>query len=37
VLVNKLKKDIFLILLNVLSSLFFFILLSDGISRFIYQ
>ena len=35
VLVKKVKKDKFLILLNVLSSLFFFILLSDGISRFI--
>ena len=37
VLVNKVKKDKFLILLNVLSSLFFFILLSDGVSRFIHQ
>ena len=37
VLVNKLKKDKFLILLNVLSSLFFFILLSDYISGFIHQ
>ena len=37
VLVNKLKKDKFLILLNVLSSLFFFILLSNFISGFIHQ
>ena len=36
-LVSKVKTDKFLILLNVLSSLFFFISLSNDISRFINQ